>query len=245
MIKSLPERWQAFCFQGFQATIKADWQIGLNSSLGGIAMTPEIVYRLLMFLAFIALFAIRVHYQRKVLHEERRIQVRENVLSLVSGAVAALTSLIFGAEYIFFRGAFPFTYPLVYPDWLRWLGAGFLAGGIWLLAAAHHYLGKSFHSFVVSKQGHQLVTSGPYRWVRHPIYSAYLLSYLGGGLLASNLVLTFAPLFFFSLMILDRIPREEELMRQEFGEQYQELENRTGRLLPKLPLARPSMKEDA
>lgn len=197
-------------------------------------MTPEIVFRTLMFLAFIVLFAIRVHYQRQVLHEGRSIQIQENSLSLALGAVAALTSLTFGAEYVFFRGAFRFTYTLDYPEWLRWLGAGLLAGGIWLLAAAHHHLGKSFHSFVVSKEDHQLVTSGPYRWIRHPIYSAYLLSYLGGGLLASNLVLTFVPLFFFSLMIINRIPREEELMRQEFGVSYLELESRTGRLLPKL-----------
>jgi protein-S-isoprenylcysteine O-methyltransferase Ste14 len=163
---------------------------------------------------------------------------------LAAGAVAALTSLVFGAEYIFFRGAFRFPYLLPYPIWLRWLGAGLLAGGIWLLASAHHHLGKSFHSFVVSKEGQQLVISGPYRWIRHPIYSAYLLSYLGGGLLASNLVLTFVPLIFFSLMILNRIPREEELMRREFGEDYQQLEKHTGRLLPKLLLTDSDVEEE-
>jgi protein-S-isoprenylcysteine O-methyltransferase Ste14 len=198
-----------------------------------------------MLLAFIALFAIRIHYQRQVLHGGRRVQVQENTLSLVFGSVAALTSLIFGAEYVFFRGAFRFAYLLEYPDWLRWLGTGCLTGGIWLLAAAHHHLGKSFHSFVVSRQDQQLVTSGPYRWIRHPIYSAYLLSYLGGGLLSSNLVLTVVPLFFFSLMIINRIPREEELMRQEFGEEYQKLESHTGRLLPKRPLYWKSHREEA
>ncbi len=197
-----------------------------------------------MFLAFIALFTIRIHYQREVLHEKKAINIQENKLSLAFGAVAALTSMTFGAEYIFFRGAFRFPYLLPYPDWLRWLGAGLLAGGIWLLAAAHHHLGKSFHSFVVSKEGQQLVTSGPYRWVRHPIYSAYLLSYLGGGLLASNLVLTFVPLIFFSLMIIERIPREEELMRREFGEDYHQLEKHTGRLLPKLLLPDSGVEEE-
>ena len=197
-------------------------------------MTPEIVFRILMILAFIAMFAIRIYFQSKVLHEKREINIQENKLSLVSGSIAALTTLVFGAEYIFFQGAFRFTYLLDFPEWLRWLGVIILAAGISLLGSAHYHLGKSFHSLVVSKDKHQLVTSGPYRWIRHPIYSAYLMNYLGGGLLASNLVLTFVPVIFFGFMIINRIPREEALMQEEFGQDYIDLEKKTGRLLPSL-----------
>jgi protein-S-isoprenylcysteine O-methyltransferase Ste14 len=197
-------------------------------------MPPEIVFRVLMIMAFIAMFTIRIYFQSKVLHEKRDINIQENKLSLVAGSIAALTTLIFGAEYIFFQGAFEFTYILDYPDWLRWLGVITLAVGITLLGLAHYHLGKSFHSLVVSKEEHQLVTSGPYRWIRHPIYTAYLMNYIGGGLLASNLVLTFVPVIFFSLMISNRIPREEAVMQEEFGRDYIILESRTGRLLPPL-----------
>lgn len=197
-------------------------------------MTPEIVFRILMFVSFIAMFAIRIYFQSKVLHEKREIEVQENKLSLVAGSIAALSTLVFGAEYIFFQGAFKFTYLLDYPDWLRWLGVIILAAGITLLGSAHYHLGKSFNSLVVSKEDHQLVTSGPYRWVRHPIYTAYIMNYIAGGLLASNLVLTFVPVIFFGLMIINRIPREEAVMRKEFGQDYIDLENSTGRLLPLL-----------
>ena len=197
-------------------------------------MTPEIVYRIIMVLAFIAMFGIRIYFQSRVLHENREIEIMENKLSLAAGSIAALTTLTFGAEYIFFPGVFSFTYILDYPDWLRWLGVLFLMMGIALLGMAHYHLDKSFFSLVVSKEGHQLVTSGPYRWIRHPIYTAYLMNYVAGGLLASNLVLTFIPLIFFSLMIINRIPREEAVMREEFGQDYLDLEERTGRLLPKL-----------
>ena len=197
-------------------------------------MTPEIVFRILMFVSFIAMFAIRIYFQSKVLHERREIEVQENKLSLVAGSIAALSTLVFGAEYIFFQGAFKFTYLLDYPDWLRWLGVIILAAGITLLGSAHYHLGKSFNSLVVSKEDHQLVTSGPYRWVRHPIYTAYIMNYIAGGLLASNLVLTFVPVIFFGLMIINRIPREEAVMRKEFGQDYIDLENSTGRLLPLL-----------
>jgi protein-S-isoprenylcysteine O-methyltransferase Ste14 len=86
---------------------------------------------------------------------------------------------------------------------------------------------------VASREDQQLVTSGPYRWIRHPIYTAYLMAYVSGGLAASNLVITFIPAIFFGLMIFNRIPREEQLMRDQFGEDYVQLEERTGRLLPK------------
>ena len=197
-------------------------------------MTPEIIFRIVMIVAFIAMFGIRIYFQSRVLHEEREIKIQENKLSLAAGSIAALTTITFGAEYIFFPGVFSFTYALQYPDWLRWLGVITLAGGITLLGSAHSHLDRSFYSLVVSKEEHQLVTSGPYRWIRHPIYTAYLMNYLAGGLIASNLVLTFIPLIFFGLMIINRIPREEALMREEFGQDYLDLEARTGRLLPRL-----------
>jgi len=196
-------------------------------------MTPEYIYRILLVIAFIFMFGIRIYFQSKVLHEKRGIDIKENTLSLIAGSIAALTTLVFGAEYIFFPGTFYFTYLLVYPDWIRWLGVLLLAVGITLLGSAHYHLGRSFHSLVVSKDEHQLVTSGPYQWIRHPIYTAYLMNYIGGGLLTANLVLTFVPVIFFGFMIINRIPREEQIMREEFGQDYLDLEKRTGSLFPK------------
>ena len=75
-----------------------------------------------MLLSFLALLGIRLYYQSRVLKKEEKFEVQENKLSLVAGSIAALTSLTFGAEFIFFPGTFGFTYILQYPDWLRWLG---------------------------------------------------------------------------------------------------------------------------
>ena len=197
-------------------------------------MTPEIVFRVYMFLTFIGMLAIRIYFQSQVLREGRKIEVQENRLSLLAGGLAAISTLVFGFEYIFFRGVFGFAYLLRYPDWLRWLGVVLLTGGIGLLWYSHFHLDRSFHSLVVSKAEHQLVTSGPYRWIRHPIYTAYLINYLAGGLVASNWPLTLFPVILFGLMIYNRIPREEALMREEFGQEYLELESQTGQLLPKI-----------
>jgi protein-S-isoprenylcysteine O-methyltransferase Ste14 len=192
----------------------------------------DTTFRIILGVSFLILLGIRITIQSKVFKEER--DITENKLSLVSGSIAALTNLIFGAEYLFFPGSFGFTYYLEYPLWLRWLGVVVLIIGLIIFFLAHYHLGRNFYSLVAVKEEQKLVTSGPYRWIRHPIYTGYILTYMAGGLIASNLVLTFIPVIFFTLMIINRIPREEAVMREEFGQEYLDLEARTGRLFPKL-----------
>lgn len=197
-------------------------------------MGSEIVFRALFVLSFIAMTAIRVYYQSKVLRDSGEIKVREGPVTLVAGSIAALTTIVFGTEYLFVPGVFSFAYILRYPDWLRWLGALLLAGGIALLGSAHHHLGKSFHSLVVSKENQVLVDTGPYRWIRHPIYTAYLMNYIGGGLLSSNWVLTVVPVAMYAILVGIRMGKEEEVVRERFGQAYDEYMSRTGRLLPRI-----------
>jgi protein-S-isoprenylcysteine O-methyltransferase Ste14 len=159
------------------------------------------------------------------------VTIREKGLSLAAGSLAALITLVFGVAYIFFPRAFSWIY-VQYPDGLRWLGALALAIGITLLGASHHHLGKSFHSLVVTKEGQAFVDSGPYRWVRHPIYTAYFISYVGGGLLAGNWVLTFIPALLYGVLVALRVEDEERAMVEQFGQTYADYMRRTGRFLP-------------
>lgn len=86
----------------------------------------------------------------------------------------------------------------------------------------------------MAKQGHDLVETGPYRWIRHPIYLAYLVSYVGGGLLSANLVLTCAPVTMYAILVFLRMGQEEQVLVSLFGQRYIEYMERTGRLLPRL-----------
>ena len=200
-------------------------------------MNHEIIFRTLFILSFIMMTGIRVYYQSKVLRDKGKIEIKENSLSLAAGGIAALTTIVFGAEYIFSPGSFAFAYVLPYPDWLRWLGAFILAGGITLLWLSHYHLGKNFHSLVVSKEKQVLVETGPYRWIRHPIYTAYFMSYIGGGLLPGNLVLTIIPVIMFAVLAGMRMGSEEAVMRDRFGQAYVEYMQRTGRLVPRIKMS--------
>jgi len=199
-------------------------------------MDREIIFRSLFVLAFIAMTVIRFYYQSKILRDKRKIEIREGGFSLIAGGVAALTSIVFGAEYMFFPGFFSFAYIMHYPDWIRWVGGFALAAGILLLGFAHHHLGKSFHSLVVSKENQVLVETGPYRWIRHPIYTAYLINYVGGGLLSGNVVLTVVPVTMYAILVVIRMGQEEKVMEELFGQKYIEYEKRTGRLLPRIKM---------
>ena len=195
-------------------------------------MNSEIIFRILFALSFVAMTTIRVYFQSKVLRDKRRIEIKEGSLSLIAGSIAALTTIVFGAEYLFSPGLFSFAYILYFPNWLRWLGVLALVGGITLLGLSHHHLGRSFHSLVVSKEEHVLVKTGPYRWIRHPIYTAYLMSYIGGGLVSSNWVLTIVPVSMYAILVGKRMSKEEEILQEQFGQDYSKYMERTGRLLP-------------
>jgi len=196
-------------------------------------MQLETVFRLLFVLAFVAMMAIRVYYQSQVVRDSGRLEIKEGAPSLIAGSIAALVAIVFGAEYIVSPGFFRFAYVLAYPNWVRWLGALILAGGIMLLWASHHHLGRSFHSLIVAKEDQVLVETGPYRLIRHPIYSAYMMNYVGGGLLAGNLVLTIVPVTSYAVLVCLRMGKEEQVLIDKFGRRYVEYMQRTGRLIPR------------
>jgi protein-S-isoprenylcysteine O-methyltransferase Ste14 len=118
---------------------------------------------------------------------------------------------------------------------VRWtLGLVLLLSYLVLFASAHLALGKHWSGVVEIHQDHALVTGGPYRLVRHPMYSAFFLSCPGIFVLSCNWLIsglyTVAVLF----MYLSRVASEEEMMIERFGESYRAYMNRTGRLLPRL-----------
>jgi protein-S-isoprenylcysteine O-methyltransferase Ste14 len=95
-------------------------------------------------------------------------------------------------------------------------------------------LGRSFSTFVQAEADQAVVTTGPYRWVRHPSYSGLLLIALGFGLGARNwlslLVCAVVPV----LGLLPRIAVEESELTRVLGDQYRGYQRRTRRLVPGL-----------
>ena len=120
------------------------------------------------------------------------------------------------------------------PGWCGWVGTAAFAGAIFMLWRSHADLGRNWSATLRITQQHSLVTSGVYRHVRHPMYTAHLLWAIAQGLLLANWIAGWAFLLLSLPLYLMRIPKEEQMMLENFGEEYREYMNRTGRLIPRM-----------
>ena len=122
---------------------------------------------------------------------------------------------------------------LVWPMWLGWMGDLVLGASVALFIWSHTALGENWSVGVEVASAQTLVTSGPYHWVRHPMYAALLLMAPGLLLATGNLLVAVPFGTALALMYLDRVDAEEQLMIEVFGNEYRSYMDRTGRLIPR------------
>ena len=123
---------------------------------------------------------------------------------------------------------------LPFPAWLRWTGVGIAILGFVVLQWAQTTLGKNWSDTPRMLKEQTLITSGPYHFVRHPIYTAFLLILGSTFLISANWMIGLAWIGMVVLEIASRIQFEESLMIEYFGDQYREYMKKTGRLFPKV-----------
>jgi len=115
----------------------------------------------------------------------------------------------------------------------QWTGVAITALGILFTIWARVHIGQNWSARVVIKEQHELIRSGPYRWVRHPIYTGLLIAIAGTAFVSGEwrgvLALAFA-IFGFAW----KAKREEAILTEEFGEAYARYRGHTGMLLPRL-----------
>ena len=114
-----------------------------------------------------------------------------------------------------------------------WLGAALTAAGLLFAVWAREHLGRNWSRSVSIKQGHELITTGPYAVVRHPIYTGILTGFLGMAIAISQVrgFIVFVVIF---LVFWLKLRMEEEWMRSQFGETYATYARQTAALVPYL-----------
>ena len=117
-------------------------------------------------------------------------------------------------------------------DPTAWVGVAFTAAGVAIAIWARWHLGANWSGVVTLKEGHELIRTGPYRNIRHPIYTGILLGLLGTavalGEVRGLLGVVIAWLSFYT-----KARREESFLTQEFGERFAEHRRHTGMFLPR------------
>lgn len=120
------------------------------------------------------------------------------------------------------------------PTWLRWtaaaVGVSMLPVLYWVLTS----IGSNISETTLTKRDHALVTAGPYRWVRHPLYAASTAAFAAMGVLAANWFITTVSVLALALIRVVVIPKEEAELVRRFGDEYRRYAVRTGALLPRL-----------
>jgi protein-S-isoprenylcysteine O-methyltransferase Ste14 len=197
-------------------------------------MPSENLYRWVFVVLFVAILSISGYFRRKARQSGEAIpRARE-------GGPAILLRLLFAAPLYLSILAYMLNprwmawSALPFPPWLRWLGGAVALAMVPVVYWVFVSIGKNISETYLTKGEHVLVSHGPYRWVRHPLYSAATLAFLGLGLLAANAVMLVMALVMIVAIALLVIPREEAELTGKFGPAYVEYMGRTGRLLPRL-----------
>lgn len=195
-------------------------------------MNIETIFRLLILLIFIASFSIAVTFRHRA--EKQGGQLRSSEGQGIVRIMRLLSLIIWGFIFAYVinpnwvTGA-----QLPLPLWLRGVGALLLVLAIPLVYWVYISLGLNVSPTQSTRKGATLVTHGPYRWVRHPLYAVGTMAYLGIGLVTALwpvLIGMLAPVIFLGL----RTPKEEARLIETFGDAYRQYMTRTGRYMPKL-----------
>ena len=195
-------------------------------------MNIDLVFRLIVLAVLLFAFGISASYRKKARDEGGVIERKEEgwpalVLRMVF-ALPLLAVLLLNISYPRFVTWSKIDIPL----YLRIIGLVIAVSCVPLIWWVFHSIGNFVSETILTKDNHQLFTSGPYRRVRHPLYASTLLLLFSISLVFGDWIVfgyTLAGVIAFRLLV---IPAEEERLLDSFGEDYESYQSRTGTLLP-------------
>jgi len=185
--------------------------------------------KMIYLMGILGWFAIRYPYARRAKRTAKiKVARRKRELALMAISACGLGAL--PLIFIFTDGLRWADYP---PNpWSLCFGAGLFAFSLWLFHKTHKYLGRNWSITLEVREQHALVTAGPYRHLRHPMYLAFWSWAIAQAFLLPNWIAGFAGIIGFGTLFFFRVSHEEALMLETFGEQYRSYMERTWRVLP-------------
>lgn len=194
----------------------------------------DTIFRILAALIFLSGISISIYHRLKAdRNSGERVSLKDEGLAMVLALrlgglalwVAAILSLINPPWMAWSQADLP--------AGLRWAGVGLGAICVGLIYWLFSSIGRGITPTVATRKEHTLVTHGPYRWVRHPLYSVGTAFFISLALMTTSWLVFVLIVAGFVLLAL-RLPNEEAHLIARFGDEYRGYMRRTGKFLPRL-----------
>ncbi|MFW9906262.1 MAG: isoprenylcysteine carboxylmethyltransferase family protein [Candidatus Thorarchaeota archaeon] len=197
-------------------------------------MTEEELLHIAFSLCFLVFLFERGYFQSKAMRTSNELAKYKGKKFTLLGLV-----IIFIIAQLWVLGTFIFIFnpnfldwsALALPLWIKWIGLVITILGMGVEFSTQLYLGRNYSTLLNIREEHSLITTGPYRYVRHPMYSALITVGVGLSFLSANWYFAL-PFIVTIIIIVLRIKKEEELMIDEFREEYIQYMKRTKRFIP-------------
>jgi len=192
-----------------------------------------LLFRLLLLAMLVLFVAHRAYYNAKTSGDEKEVldQKDDGWVERFAGTLVII-ALVSSATYIV-KPAWMRWSSVPIPVYLRWGGAALAAVGFVLLQWSHVALGQFWSDRPQIASDHELIQSGPYKRIRHPIYTSFLLILSAPLFITGNWFLGLTWILGTAIDIAKRIEYEEHRLESLFGEEYRRYREQTGALLPK------------
>jgi protein-S-isoprenylcysteine O-methyltransferase Ste14 len=125
-------------------------------------------------------------------------------------------------------------YHIPLPLWARSIGIILSMVSLIYFWQIHKTLGINWSPTLEIRQGHELIKDGPYKNIRHPMYAQIWMWSIAQVFIVSNSIAGFSGITAWAILYFIRVPKEEKMMKDYFGEEYISYMKQTGRILPKL-----------
>jgi len=158
--------------------------------------------------------------ERQVTNQEKTLLGLLTLGGLVAPIIYAATNWLDFADYQL-------------PNWASWLGVAFTATALFVFWRAHADLGVNWSPTLEIREKHELITRGIYGVIRHPMYASQWLLSIATPLLLQNWIAGWLNLVVFIFFYSFRVKAEEQMMLEQFGDQYRSYMQKVGAVFPK------------
>lgn len=196
-------------------------------------MNENLIFRIIIIALFVSAFSVSIYYRRKAQRSSGDEIDRRQEGGFIMVALRIGGGLIWLAilAYMIYPPAITWA-SLTLPTWLRWFGVVVAITAVFLLFWMFRSLGMNITDTVVTRRDHTLITDGPYRWIRHPLYTFGSLFFISLSLVTGIWLIPLLAIPTFAILI-QRTSIEERALQERFGDEYLRYSERTGRFFPR------------